>query len=95
MALVRLIESETGRFIHRREMPKDRQASYYNPQCKIKIKPDGTIQRCVRGTFGGDKVHYPGDSANLVLYLLATPATSTFFMPSETLRGVQTAERKA
>ena len=55
--IVRLIESETGRFIQRHEMPKDRQASYYNPQCKIKIKPDGTIQRRVRGTIGGDKVH--------------------------------------
>ncbi len=67
--IVRLIESETGRFIHRREMPKDRQASYYNPQCKIKIKPDGSIQRRVRGTIGGDKVHYPGDTAAFVAHL--------------------------
>ena len=67
--IVRLIESETGRFIHRHEMPKDRQASYYNPQCKTKIKQDGTIQRRIRGTIGGDKIHHPGVTAAFVAHL--------------------------
>ena len=67
--IVRLIESKTGRFIHRHEMPADRQASYYNPQCKIKIKSDGSIQRRVRGTIGGDKVYYPGVTAAFVAHL--------------------------
>jgi hypothetical protein len=67
--IVRLIESETGRFIYRHDMPKDRQASYYNPQCKVKIKPDGTIQRRVRGTIGGDRVYYPGVTAAFVAHL--------------------------
>jgi Reverse transcriptase (RNA-dependent DNA polymerase) len=57
--IVRLIESQTGRFIHRREMLADRTAAYYNPQLKIKVKAEGTQYR-VRGTIGGDKVHYPG-----------------------------------
>jgi hypothetical protein len=67
--IVRLIESKTGRFIYRHEMPADRQAAYYNPQCKIKIKPDGSIQRRIRGTIGGDKVHYPGVTAAFVAHL--------------------------
>ena len=57
--IIRLVESKTGRFIHRSEMPKDRKAAYYNPQLKIKIKSDGTIYR-VRGTIGGDQIIYPG-----------------------------------
>ena len=67
--IVRLIESKTGRFIHRHEMPSNRQASYYNPQCKIKIKSDGSIQRRIRGTIGGDKVYYPGVTAAFVAHL--------------------------
>ncbi len=57
--IVRLIESQTGRFIHRSEMPASRKAAYYNPQLKIKVKSDGTIYR-VRGTIGGDQIVYPG-----------------------------------
>ena len=43
-------------------------AAYYNPQCKIKVKPDG-IQYRVRGTIGGDQVHYPGVTATYVAHL--------------------------
>jgi hypothetical protein len=57
--IIRLIESQTGRFIHRSEMPTGRKAAYYNPQLKIKVKADGTIYR-VRGTIGGDQIIYPG-----------------------------------
>ena len=57
--IIRLIESQTGRFIHRSEMPTGRKAAYYNPQLKIKVKSDGTIYR-VRGTIGGDQIIYPG-----------------------------------
>ena len=63
--IVRLMESKTGRFIHTYEMPKDRTWSYYNPQLKTKLKPEG-IQRRVRGTIGGDKVYYPGVTAAYV-----------------------------
>ena len=66
--IVRLIESQTGRFIHRHEMPADRTAAYYNPQLKIKVKADGP-QRRVRGTFGGDKVNYPGVTAAFTAHL--------------------------
>ena len=40
-------------------MPTDCTAAYYNPQLKIKVKAEDTQYR-VRGTIGGDKVHYPG-----------------------------------
>ena len=60
--IVRLIESKTARLINRFEMPKDRKASYYNPQLKIKYKVDG-IQYRVRGTIGGDQIDYPGVTA--------------------------------
>ena len=45
-------------------MPADRKAAYYNPQCKIKVKPDR-----VRGTISGDQVHYPGVTAAYVAHL--------------------------
>jgi hypothetical protein len=66
--IIRLIESQTGRFIHRHEMPSDRKATYYNPQCKTKVKADG-IQRRVRGTAGGDQVQYPGVTAAYTAHL--------------------------
>jgi len=66
--IVRLVESQTGRFIHRNEMPADRKAAYYNPQLKIKVKADG-IQRRVRGTIGGDQVQYPGVTAAYTAHL--------------------------
>ena len=49
-------------------MPADRKVAYYNPQCKIKVKPD-SIQYRVRGTIGGDQVHYPGVTAAYVAHL--------------------------
>ena len=66
--IVRLVESQTGRFIHRHEMPADRKAAYYNPQLKIKVKADG-IQYRVRGTIGGDQVQYPGVTAAYTAHL--------------------------
>ena len=69
--IVRLIESETGRFIHRHEMLSDRTAAYYNPQLKIKVKADGPQYR-VRGTIEGDQVHYPGVTAAFTAHLETT-----------------------
>lgn len=66
--IVRLIESGTGRFIHRSEMPEGRKAAYYNPQLKIKVKPDG-VQYRVRGTIGGDQVNYPGTTTAYTAHL--------------------------
>ena len=60
--ITRLVDSETGVFIHRKDMPSDRKASYYNPQCKIKIK-EGVEELRVRGTIGGDQLDYPGITA--------------------------------
>jgi hypothetical protein len=59
----RLIEvTGTMRFIHRSEVPRGRRPSYYNPQIKKKIKDNVEVYR-VRGTIGGELVHYPGECA--------------------------------
>lgn len=61
---VRLIdETQTMRFIHAHEKPKDRKPSYYNPQCSLKLK-DGKVIKRVRGTIGGDRVDYPGPTSS-------------------------------
>ena len=57
--IIRLVESGTGVFIDRLDMPRDRKAAYYNPQLKIKVK-NGVATYRVRGTIGGDQVQYPG-----------------------------------
>ena len=64
-----LTETETMRFIPRMDKPKDRKASYYNPQCSIKIKEGKEVKR-VRGTIGGDRIEYPGEVAASTASLL-------------------------
>jgi hypothetical protein len=87
--IIRLIESETGRFIHRSEMPQGRKAAYYNPQLKIKVKADGTIYR-VRGTIGGDQIIYPGVTTaytahleTIRILLNAVVSEDAFFMTAD------------
>jgi hypothetical protein len=61
--LNRLINStQSMSFIDPRCKPSDRIASYYNPQCQIKIKEGKQIYR-VRGTYGGNRTDYVGDTA--------------------------------
>eukprot|EP01034_Spumella_vulgaris_P028684 gene28684-35585_t len=50
----------TIRFIKMRDKPKDRKASYYNPQVKVKMK-NGVEEFRVRGTYGGDRGDFAGD----------------------------------
>ena len=66
--IIRLLESGTGRFIQRSDMPTDRKAAYYNPQLKIKLK-NGVLQYRVRGTIGGDQIDYPGATTAFVATL--------------------------
>jgi hypothetical protein len=62
--IVRLFTSETIQLIMRNDVPSHKKPAYYNPQVKTKIK-NGEIQYRVRGTIGGNQVHYDGDkSAN-------------------------------
>jgi len=59
----RLVEqNKCMKFIPAHEKPRDRIASYYNPQLKLKIK-DGKLVYRVRSTIGGDKIHYAGETA--------------------------------
>ena len=60
--IIRLVDSHTGKFILVSQMIKGRTATYYNPRCSSKIK-NGTMKHRVRGTAGGDRVNYDGDTA--------------------------------
>ncbi len=54
-----LNEWQTFQFVPFRSKPRNKRASYYNPQIKVKIK-DGLPVYRVRGTIGGDIVSYDG-----------------------------------
>ena len=73
--IVRLLESETGRFIQPNEMPSGRISAYYNPQPKIKFK-NGVLQYRIRGTIGGDRIDYPGSTAAFVATMETVRVTS-------------------
>jgi hypothetical protein len=63
--LRRLIEiTHTMCWMDAADKPSDRKASYYNPQCSIKINTLGDIIRRVRGTYGGDGSDYTGDRSS-------------------------------
>ena len=57
--IIRLKTSGTIQFITEDQKPKDRKASYYNPQVKKKSTEEGIKYR-VRGTYGGDRCDYEG-----------------------------------
>jgi hypothetical protein len=57
---IRLLKSGTISFIHHHSKPKDRLASYYNPQVRFKYK-NGVADYRVRGTYGGDRTDYTGE----------------------------------
>ena len=46
-----------------KDIPKDRTPSYFNPAMKVKIGPTGEEIRRIRGTFGGDRSDFTGDTA--------------------------------
>ena len=57
--IIRLKTSGTIEFIREDQKPRDRKASYYNPQVKKKFT-EGGIKYRVRGTYGGDQSDYDG-----------------------------------
>lgn len=61
----RLIDSKTLKPIHPHDQPAHRHkdTSYYNPQIKEKEDSTGNRTYRVRGTIGGDKINYPGDTS--------------------------------
>jgi hypothetical protein len=60
--IIRLFDSGTVELIHWNQIPADKRPAYYNPQVKTKIK-DGQLQYRVRGTIGGNQIHYAGETA--------------------------------
>lgn len=60
--LDRLLATETIRPIFLAQQPIDRRrdTTYYNPQTKEKQNAAGERTYRIRGTIGGDRIHYPG-----------------------------------
>ena len=56
-------ETQTMKFIPWSQKPKDRKASYYNPQVRVKVKSNGIKEYRVRGTYGGDISDYVGPTS--------------------------------
>jgi hypothetical protein len=57
---IRLIETwQAMHFVPASTKPPNVKATYYSPQVKVKMS-NGELQFRVRGTVGGDKVHYDG-----------------------------------
>ena len=58
------MDTKTGEWINRWEVPKGRTISYYNPQLTPKRRPEadfpGGIEYRVRGTYGGNRHDYEG-----------------------------------
>ena len=57
-----VVTTGTGSFVPHAAKPKQRKASYYNPQLKVKMKNGTRIYR-VRGTYGGDRGDFEGETA--------------------------------
>ena len=68
----RRLVTDTGccQWIKPTDKPRERQASYYNPQPKIKGTAEAPIYR-VRGTYGGDRGDYCGETTALVAAMTA------------------------
>ena len=51
--------------MHGKDQPHDRRGdtSYYNPQIKEKLDSNGDKTFRVRGTIGGDRINYPGETS--------------------------------
>jgi len=58
--ITRLVdETECIKFIRHTSKPRNKPASYYNPQVKVKVKNGALVYR-VRGTYGGNKQTFNG-----------------------------------
>ena len=82
-----LIETQTMQLIAHDRMDSERRASYYNPQTRIKVKSDGSIEYRVRGTYGGNISDYDGPksantadmvSVKILMNVLASTAGARF-----------------
>ena len=64
----KLITATTIRAMHRQDQPHDRRSdtTYYSPQVKEKLDNNNNYLRRVRGTLGGDKINYNGNTLSEV-----------------------------
>jgi hypothetical protein len=86
----RLVDTGTTTFGRCSELPRDRKASYMNPQVKIKTREGGEVEYRVRGTYGGNISDYVGpksaDVAHMTtikLFLNATVSKGAFWMTAD------------
>ena len=75
----------TMEFIPWEQKPRERKASYYNPQIKVKQHLDGRLDRRVRGTYGGNitdfdglRASYTADLQTVKLLLNATVSENAY-----------------
>ena len=63
----RLFATKTITPIHTTDQPIDRRkdTTYYNPQVKQKQNDSGKVTYRIRGTIGGDRINYPGQTTAL------------------------------
>ena len=63
----RLFATKTLTPLHIADQPIDRRkdTTYYNPQVKMKRDESGHISYRIRGTIGGDRINYPGETTAL------------------------------
>lgn len=82
-------ETQTMKPIMRNAVPAGRTISFYNPQCKTKIK-DGKLTYRVRGTYGGNITDYTGkttaltaDMTTVKMFLNAAISEDAEFMTAD------------
>lgn len=58
-----LTDTNTMHFVHSSTKPATQKATYYNPQCEKKMRDGDWLYR-IRGTAGGDKLDYTGETSS-------------------------------
>ena len=88
----RLLGSKTIKPILRKDQPADRRkdTTYYNPQMKEKLEIDKNITRRVRGTLGGDRINFPGDTTSPVADIAAIKILLTSVVSDRLNNGTDT-----
>ena len=88
----RLLSTGTISPILRNDQPSDRRkdTTYYNPQVKEKLDADKNITRRVRGTLGGDRINFPGETTSPVADIAAVKILLTSVVSDRLNHGTDT-----
>ena len=88
----RLLSTGTISPILCNDQPSDRRkdTTYYNPQVKEKLDADKNITRRVRGTLGGDRINFPGETTSPVADVAAVKILLTSVVSDRLNHGTDT-----